>query len=334
MFRRSNTRKDEKQNILNNASAPSNDYGQKWIQKLNLTVEPQLIDSLKNRELPIHYTDLDHYNQYLDMSGNGSTLDGYIVMPTSSVRSSASSGTTISTVSTLPMDRSRSLSSATTTSNLSSNSSNQGNTTFDNLSFMPDTKINRPLSLYSAGHLYEEIPESRCEEKLKMALEASHPTTPVYTNLTEDQEGYMIPSKAHNRSNDLLKEIEVPPEVPPPNTQFTIKRIQKETQSESINQEVPLDSENDVAPPYCRVGESSKSQDNLVNNPEYDVRQPPNYDVPRNAAEVKNVDFSTKSPQEERYDVPPKPTTITTNASNTSKAKVGVSLGSIPGTIV
>lgn len=237
-----------KQDESNKATQPSprandSEYTQQWFQGRNLQiVDPNYTDDFKLRNTSsgndynvgkinamnlkngqVHYSDLDHYNEYMKMTHGGPL----------SVRSSASSNTTLSTMAPDLSCRDRSLSFGTTPNmspiNMPTRLSHQGHLMstdgnilahtslppeVENVSFYEiHRKIQRPVSLYSTGHVYEEI-----EEKIPYNPQVYPPghivndqgilvtpqgipigtiaSTPVYTNVVEDHDGYLIPSKS------------------------------------------------------------------------------------------------------------------------------------------
>lgn len=306
LYRRMSANSEETRKILQISPHSSMDIPHKTLPSTDftttsvMTVEPR-------KKLPLQYVDLDHYNQYLDMSVSGSANDGYIMMPNSSIRSSTSSRTTLSTVSTLPVGRSRSASNSTTISGGSPHLT----TLVDNPSYNPDDALDRkgihlsrPDSLYSTDHVYEEIKEKKDDfGKMEKIEEATTPETPTYTNILEDCEGYMIPKKSP--SSDALPTLQLKetpktfPKLPLPNPPQSNKDdttlIQSQVPSAGqgshysrIGQNgllpassICLSSEN-LGPGYSRLGTPTDPMER------YDTPRPPandpmeRYDVPRN----------------------------------------------------
>ncbi|XP_042243226.1 uncharacterized protein LOC121880171 [Homarus americanus] len=304
LYRRMNTNSEETRKILNFSPRNSMDFPCKTLPTTDFTttsvmaVEPR-------KKLPPQYTDLDHYNQYLDMTGVGSSVDGYIMMPGSSIRSSASSRTTLSTLSTLPIGRSRSASNSTTISADSPHVS----TVVDNPSYDPDVAVDRrgfnlsrPPSTYSTYHIYEEIKEKKDDSaKMEKIVEATTPESPTYTNTIEDCEGYMIPKKSS--SSEAL---------PVPQPQETLETIYKlplpDPTQDNTSGNTPIQSkasDTGQAPPYSRIGESGLvpaspiTQTSIIPGPGYSRVGTPGdpmerYDTPR----------PVPSDPMEQYDVP------------------------------
>ncbi|XP_050736693.1 uncharacterized protein LOC127008557 [Eriocheir sinensis] len=194
------------------------------------------VDSVKSS--PAKCVDLDQYNQYLDMTGSDNISGSYVMMPPSSLRSSMSSRTTLSTLSTLPVGRSRSASSSTV---LSRASPGPGNL-MDNPSYDPSDAPARPDNLYYADHIYEEIKDKH-EELTKMD-KIPEVTTPTYTNTLQDYEGYLVP-----KNNTSSEKITAHPVNDSPNalSLHTLPRPKAESPAVSPGTE--------QAPPYSRVGQ-------------------------------------------------------------------------------
>ncbi|KAK8746254.1 hypothetical protein OTU49_017327 [Cherax quadricarinatus] len=303
LYRRMRGNSDETRKILQISPCNSMDLPRKTLPTTDFTATSVMAVEPK-KKLPMKYMDLDQYNQYLDMSVTGSATDGYIMMPGSSIRSSSSSRTTLSTVSTLPIGRSRSASNSTSISS----GTPHWSTAVDNPSYNPDVSdprefpLPRPSSIYSADHVYEEIKEKKDNsEKMEKIVEATTPETPTYTNIVEDCEGYMIPKMSP--SNEILPmpqkhETHIPfsklPLPDPPqgnNTSTTPSEFQMSTA--------------DPAPPYSRLGQSGlvpaspTSQSSVNLGPGYSrigsLADPmERYDTPR----------PIPSDPVERYDVP------------------------------
>ena len=197
------------------------------------------VDSVKSSHAKC--MDLDHYNQYLDMTGSDTTSGSYVMMPPSSLRSSTSSRTTLSTLSTLPIGRARSASSSTILSRASPGLGNM----LDNPSYDPNTISNDDSACsdvsYYADHIYEEIKDKRDElAKMEKILEA---TTPTYTNLLQDSEGYLVPKKSTGSDTTLAHPVCHISDVL---SQHTLPRQKTES---------PVTSSTEQAPPYSRVGQ-------------------------------------------------------------------------------
>lgn len=232
------TNKNLQQSVRSNES----EYTQQWFQGRNLKIaDPNYTDDFKLRNVDgnysvrkidtmnlknshVQYSDIDHYNEYLKMNHG---IGG-------SVRSSASSNTTLSTVAPDPLGRDRTISFNTTPSmspiNMNGRMSHQSHimapngtilthspvpSDMENVSFYEvHRKIQRPVSLYSTGHVYEEIQEKMPPynpyspqphvmthgqgivvnaQGIPIGAMAS---TPVYTNVVEDHDGYLIPNKS------------------------------------------------------------------------------------------------------------------------------------------
>ena len=130
-----------------------------------------------------------------------------------SIRSSASSNTTLSTVLPDPLGRDRSISFGTNSPIGPISPHIHGH----HHHIPPQQQVpfyeihrnlQRPVSLYSTGHVYEEIqdkipvvhiPPNHVVNKQGMIVPAPQggiPTTPVYTNVVEDNDGYLIPNKS------------------------------------------------------------------------------------------------------------------------------------------
>lgn len=178
----------------------------------------------------VQYSDIDHYNRYLSMTQGGP----------GSIRSSASSNTTLSTVAPDPLGRDRSVSFGTTPNmspinmhagmaphpqthgmigpngSIISHAPLQAN--MDGVSFYEvHRKLQRPVSLYSTGHVYEEIKEKIPFSPMGqqhvinsqgilvatqgIPQQGQLATTPVYTNVVEDHDGYLIPNKSNKIVN-------------------------------------------------------------------------------------------------------------------------------------
>lgn len=328
LYRRIRGNSDETQKILQNSPRNSIDLQRKMSPVTDFTaasvmaVEPR-------KKLPFIDQHFGHYNHYLDMTGSESSVgDGYIMMPGSSLRSSTSSRTTLSTISTLPIgSRSRSASNSTT----SSGSFPHLTTIINNPSYNPDiafhqTGLNRPDSVYSSDHLYEEIKE-KIEEHgiMEKILEAESPT---YTNIVEDCEGYMIPKKSP--STDLSKEqsdkknisvhiTQTPLPDPKNGTTNNTENAQiSNTSNEqpppysriSSNNLVPIASPSTATsgldPGYSRVGNNTESHSDPMER--YDVPRPrtstpmDNYDVPRQNPSPVHPQPNVSSPDETEED--------------------------------
>ncbi|XP_076047123.1 uncharacterized protein LOC143028621 [Oratosquilla oratoria] len=169
---------------------------------------------MEKKLAPIQYTDIEHYSHYLNMTGgsSGSTVDGYIIFPSASVRSSTSSHTTMSTLSTLPAgSRSRSASAGTTGSDISVSNFTRS---FENPSYHPDSlshlagaALGRDSFVYNTNHLYEEIKERIEEEEEKTP-------SPVYTNLVHENEGYLIPNNSPASPQTTSQDLALTPSTP------------------------------------------------------------------------------------------------------------------------
>lgn len=238
LYRRVAAASDESHKILQASPQSSlNRLPHKAFPTTDLTAASVLaVDSVKSS--PAKCMDLDQYNQYLDMTGSDNISGSYVMMPPSSLRSSMSSRTTLSTLSTLPVGRSRSASSSTV---LSRASPGPG-TVMDNPSYDPNDAPTRPDTLYHVDHIYEEIKDKR-EELAKME-KIPEVTTPTYTNTVQDYEGYLVPRKtissemitAHSASHSTN-----------PLSMHTLPKPKAESPAVSPASE--------QAPPYSRVGQ-------------------------------------------------------------------------------
>nr|XP_045601254.1 uncharacterized protein LOC123759991 isoform X1 [Procambarus clarkii] len=254
LYRRMSANSDETRKILQISPYNSMDLPRKTLPTTDFTATSVMaVEPIKKR--PQQYIDLDHYNQYLDMTGTGSNADGYIMMPGSSIRSSTSSRTTLSTVSTLPIGRSRSASNSTSVSD----GTPHWSTAIDNPSYNPDVDfdknfpLNRPTSVYSTDHVYEEIKEKKDNSgKMEKIVEATTPETPTYTNIIEDSEGYMIPKQSPSSENQPVAQF--------PDTQKSISKLPLPAPPQAINTSIiPIQSQastGNQTPPYSRLGQS------------------------------------------------------------------------------
>ena len=232
------------------------------------------------------YEEINQYNQYLDMTGTGSNSgDAYVMMPGSSIRSSTSSRTTLSTLSTYPIGRSRSASNSTTDSGIFPHLT----TIIDNPSYTHDMAsqhrgFRRPDSVYSNDHVYEEIKEKIDEivSKMEKIPEADSPT---YVNTTEDSEGYLVPKKSPT--------IEQPEEkVDKVNSPVHITKLPLPEPVATTKTEDSTDENNERPPPYSQIGSNG-----LVPVPSSLPSPDPGY------SKVGNEEENQPDPME-RYDIP------------------------------
>lgn len=237
LYRRVAAASDESHKILHASPQSSlNRIPHKTFPTTDLTAASVLaVDSVKSS--PAKCVDLDQYNQYLDMTGSDNISSSYVMMPPSSLRSSMSSRTTLSTLSTLPAGRSRSASSSTA---LSRASPCPGNS-MDNPSYDPSDAPACPDNFY-ADHIYEEIKDKR-DELTKMD-KIPEVTTPTYTNMLQDYEGYLVP-----KNNTTTEIITAHPVNDSPNVLSLHTLPRPKAKSPAISPS------NEQAPPYSRVGQ-------------------------------------------------------------------------------
>jgi len=243
LCRRVRNGSEETIKILPVSGRGSPDLSGKTLPTTDLTQASVLAVEVRKKRLPC--LPLDQYNQYLDMSGTSSSIDGYIMMPGSSLRSSTTSRTTLSTLSTLPCGRSRSASSSTTLSFDFPHLTNH----VDNPSYAASPHHNHPDSIYKPDHVYEEIKEKDPSEKMEKIPEVTTPVTPTYTNILADSEGYLVPRRSPPCEALLAKltqESSRPPiPVPEPPHLEPSELLQVESDMASPDQ----------ATPYSRIGE-------------------------------------------------------------------------------
>ncbi|KAK7077227.1 hypothetical protein SK128_002585, partial [Halocaridina rubra] len=275
IYRRYRDNSDEKQNFLTSSPRNSLDYQRKVIPITDLTADSVMAVEPR-KKLPFEENHFNHYTQYLDMSGTGSTIgDGYIMMPGSSIRSSTSSRTTLSTLS---LGRSRSASNSTTSS-----------ANFPHLIDNPSYNLNvsiqqrglpRPSSLYSTDHVYEEI-----KEKMELIPEAD---TPTYTNTVEDFEGYLIPK--HSPITDAKHEENInlasPIKTSSPDPSKTSNKILNKDELLGYHEERP--------PPYSQIGDLVQTGSQTQNPKE----------LPIGYSRVGNDNATVPVDPMDRYDIP------------------------------
>lgn len=250
LYRRVKNSSEETRKILQISPRSSMEFQHKTLPVTELTSDSVMaVEPRKKR--PLNYVDLQDYSQYLDMSKGSASDGGYIRMSGSSLRSSTSSRTTLSTLSTLPVGRSRSASNSTT---LSDGSPHLG-TVVDNPSYNADAVlagrgvgIPRPASVYSNDHVYEEIKEKKEEVPAMGKIEEASPAvTPTYTNTSEDYQGYMIPKKSPSSEPLPCVPAMLPKGKPPlPDLPALHSHLLP-----------PRDAADEAAPSYSRVGEGS-----------------------------------------------------------------------------
>lgn len=287
LYRRLKENSVETRKILEGSPRNSSDLSTRIIPTTDLKSDMK-IDFRPGSRSPLCYTDIDHYQyhdyseidspytKYLDMSGMGTPDSGYIRISDDATRDSTR---TMSSASTLPMRRDRSVSNSTTSTILSAITPAGLPNNFDNPSYS-NTDSNtikchsRPESVYP-DHLYEEIkerPKPKADEnKLKMSIieevktpetssETVTPETPTYANTTEDYNGYMIPkqkngTKSDEKENEDVKIINTPPKKPvlhtPKGSQTSLNSLKDGPGEVLTSTPVTV-----VAPPYSRIGDT------------------------------------------------------------------------------
>ncbi|XP_066954638.1 uncharacterized protein [Macrobrachium rosenbergii] len=303
LYKRLKGSHDERQKILQTSPRNSLDLQTKTLSTNDLTSSSVIAVEPRKKVSADDYHK-GYYNQYLDMSGSGSTAgDGYIMMPGSSIRSSTSSRTTLSTLSTLPIGRSRSASNSTTDSGIFPHLT----TIIDNPSYNPgapsDRRLpHRPDSIYSNDHVYEEIKE-KIDEIISKMENIPEVNSPTYTNTAEDSEGYLVPKiSPSNTKLELTEEKNLPAEtaqIPLTNTNTStdVQTIQSANElherphysvAGSSGLVLPISTyqgQLDPHPGYSKVGENIQNKSDPMEK--YDIpRQIPalpinNYDIPR-----------------------------------------------------
>lgn len=248
LYRRVKNPSEETRKILQISPRSSMEFQHKTLPVTELTSDSVM--AVEPRKKPLNYVDLQDYSQYLDMTKGTASDGGYIRMSGSSLRSSTSSRTTLSTLSTLPVGRSRSASNSTS---LSDSSPHLG-TVMDNPSYNMDAALAgrgvalpRPASVYSNDHVYEEIKEKKDDVQMMDKIEEASPAvTPTYTNTSEDYQGYMIPKKSPSTEPlPCTPAMKTKGKPPLPDLPVLHSHLLP-----------PRDTADEIAPAYSRIGEA------------------------------------------------------------------------------
>ncbi|XP_064109884.1 uncharacterized protein LOC135217785 [Macrobrachium nipponense] len=303
LYNRLKGSQDERQKILQTSPRNSLDLQTKTSSTNDLTLSSVIaVEPRKKLSAELHHR--GYYNQYLDMSGSGSNVgDGYIMMPGSSIRSSTSSRTTLSTLSTLPIGRSRSASNSTTDSGIFPHLT----TIIDNPSYNPGAVSgrrlpHRPDSVYSNDHVYEEI-KDKIDEIISKMENIPEINSPTYTNTAVDSEGYLVPKiSPSNTMLELTEEKNLPMETAeiPVTNNSTCTDVQTIQSANELHERPPYSvvgssglvlpvstclDQLDPHPGYSKVGENIQNKSDPMEK--YDIpRQIPalpinNYDIPK-----------------------------------------------------